>query len=75
VEVGDVYEGTSAADAGIKIGDRMIKWNGKAIANVEEWMPLLTAQKPGDEVDVTVLRGGKEMNIKVKLKARDQGGR
>ncbi len=75
VEVGDVYEGTSAADAGIKVGDRMIKWNGKPIENVEAWMPMLTAQKPGDEVEVTLLRDGKELTVKVKLKARDQGGR
>ena len=75
VEVGDVYEGTCAADAGIKVGDRLTKWNGKEIANVEGWMPLLTAQKPGDEVEVTLLRGGKEMTVKVKLKARDEGGK
>lgn len=75
VEVGDVYEGTSAADAGIKPGDRLTKWNGKDIANVEAWMPMLTAHKPGDTVDVTLLRDGKEMTVKVKLKARDSGGK
>ncbi len=75
VEVGDVYEGTCAAEAGIKIGDRLMKWNGKDIANVEAWMPLLTSQKPGDEVEVTLVRDGKEMTVKVKLKARDQGGK
>jgi len=75
VQIGEVYEGTPAAEAGIKAGDRMIKWNGKETPDVESWMPLLTGQKPGDEVTVTVLRDGKEMTLKVKLTARDEGGR
>jgi hypothetical protein len=75
VEVGDVYEGTSAADAGIKIGDRMIKWNGKPLTDVESWMPLLSSHKVGDEVEVTLIRDGKEMAIKVKLKGREPGNR
>lgn len=75
VEVGDVYEGTSAADAGIKQGDRLMKWNGKSIENVEAWMPLLTQQKPGDVVEVTILRDGKELTLNVKLKARAESDR
>ena len=70
IEVGDVYEGTSAADAGIKIGDRMIKWNGEEIKDVESWMRMLGNHKVGDEVDVTLFRDGKEVTQKVKLKAR-----
>ncbi len=72
VEVGDVYEGTSAADAGMKVGDRMIKWNGKPITDVESWMPLLSGHKVGDTVDVTILRDKQEIVIKVKLKARSE---
>lgn len=72
VEVGDVYEGTSAADAGIKIGDRLMKWNGKPITDVESWMPLLSGHKVGDVVEVTLTRDGKEMMIPVKLKARSE---
>lgn len=75
VEVGDVYEGTPAAEAGIKVGDRMIKWNGKEVANVEEWMPMLSNHKPGDVVDVTLLRDGKEITLKVTLKARNEAAK
>jgi Zn-dependent M28 family amino/carboxypeptidase len=75
VLVGDVTEGTSAADAGLKAGDRMTRWNGKEIKGVEAWMPMLGACKPGDVVDVTLMRDGKEMTIKVTLKAAAQGGR
>jgi aminopeptidase N len=71
VLVDDVHEGTSAAEAGIKKGDRMVKWDGKKLEGVEGWMPLLSAAKVGDLIEVTVIRDGKEMPIKVKLKARD----
>lgn len=75
VPVGDVYEGTPAFEAGIKPGDRMIMWNGRPTPTVEDWMPLFTAQKPGDVVQVTVLREGKEMTFKVTLTARDESAR
>ncbi|MFN0134074.1 MAG: M28 family peptidase [Phycisphaerales bacterium] len=75
IEVADVYEGTSAADAGIKIGDRLIRWKGQEVKTVEDWMPMLGACKPGDVVDVVVLREGKELELKVTLKARADGDR
>jgi S1-C subfamily serine protease len=53
----------------------MIKWNGKEIKGVEGWMPMLAEHKPGDVVEVTVLRDGKELVLKVTLKPSDQPGR
>ncbi|MCC6429026.1 MAG: M28 family peptidase [Phycisphaerales bacterium] len=68
--VGDVTEGTSADEAGIKKGDKLTKWNGEALSSVESWMPLLAKHSPGDVVDVTLLRGEEEIVVKVTLKAR-----
>lgn len=71
VAVGEVYEGTSAADAGIKVGDRLMKWNGAEIDSVETWMSQLGKHKPGDVVTVTLQRkDGKVEDVKVTLKAR-----
>ncbi|MBL9032456.1 MAG: M28 family peptidase [Phycisphaerae bacterium] len=75
IEVADVYEGTSADDAGIKVGDRLIRWQGKEITGVAPWMEMMAACKPGDVVEVVVLRDGKELPIQVTLKARTQGDR
>ncbi|MFO0834156.1 MAG: M28 family peptidase [Phycisphaerales bacterium] len=74
VLVGGVTDGSPAAKAGLKEGDLMIKWNGTDIKSVEEWMPLLMAGKPGDEVTVTFRRDGKEMEAKGTLAARARGG-
>jgi Zn-dependent M28 family amino/carboxypeptidase len=75
VAVGEVYPDTSAADAGIKKGDRLLKWNGEEISDVAGWMEFLVKAKPGDLVEVIVKRDGKEVPVKVKLKAREQGAR
>ncbi|MFT3685188.1 MAG: M28 family peptidase [Phycisphaerales bacterium] len=41
VLVGDVYPNTSAADAGLKTGDIITKWNDAALSSVQDWMPQL----------------------------------
>lgn len=75
VLVGDVYDGTSAAEAGIKAGDLMTSWNGTELKSVEAWMPLLAAARPGDVVEVGLRREGKPLTVSVTLKARDEGGK
>ncbi|QOI99369.1 MAG: M28 family peptidase [Phycisphaeraceae bacterium] len=70
VLIGQVFENTPASKAGLRAGDRMIKWNGKEIKTVEDWTPLLRAQKAGDVVDVTYVRAGLTLDTKVTLEAR-----
>lgn len=72
VAVGEVSEGTSAAEAGLKTGDIMTSWNGKPITSVEDWMPLLADAKPGDEVEIEYVRDGQTLKTKAVLKARQQ---
>jgi S1-C subfamily serine protease len=73
VEVGEVYPNTSAAEAGIKQGDRITKWNSTMITSVDDWMPMLASAKPGDEVVLQVKRGQEVLEIKAKLRARSGG--
>jgi hypothetical protein len=84
VGVGEVFDGTSAAEAGIKTGDRITRWNGEPVDDVQHWMTYLAKHKPGDIVDVTIVRpkdpknkdaGSEEMVMRVTLKARDQAAR
>jgi S1-C subfamily serine protease len=49
-----------------------MRWNGAELKTVEAWMPMLAAHKPGDVVDVVVLRDGEELPLKVTLKARSE---
>lgn len=68
-----------AAKAGLKAGDRMVKWNGEKITTVESWMSQLGKAKPGDVVEITYLRkvDGKEqeMTTKATMAAAPKGPR
>lgn len=72
VLVGDVYPNTSAAEAGLKEGDLITKWNDTALKSVEDWMPLLSKHKPGDKVTVVYTRKGKQMEGTCTLKGREE---
>ena len=72
--VAPVIDGTSAADAGLKVGDRITIWNGERVKTVEDWMPLLATHNPGDEIDLTVVRQGEEVIVPMTLKARQTTG-
>jgi aminopeptidase YwaD len=74
IEVARVFEGTSADDAGIKAGDRIIEWNGEKVVTVQDWMPMLASHNPGDTIDVVIVRDGEEMTIPMTLKARQTTG-
>ncbi len=74
VLVGEVFDGTSAALAGIKKGDRLMKWNGEEMPDVESMMSNLAKHKPGDKVDVVIVREGKEQTVTITLMGRAEGG-
>lgn len=76
IPVGSVYPGTSAAEAGIVEGDRLMAWNGQPITDVAGWMTQMARHVPGDVVDVTLKRkDGAETVVRVTLKSRDQAPR
>ncbi|MFZ9880305.1 MAG: M20/M25/M40 family metallo-hydrolase [Phycisphaerales bacterium] len=64
-----VTAGTSAADAGIKVGDILVSWNGDSLDDSGVLAQKLRAHKPGDVVKLQIVRDGKEMEIEVTLKA------
>ncbi len=72
VLVGEVNAGTAAEEAGIKAGDRLVRWNGKEITDIAGWIEQLAEHKPGDIVDVGMKRGSEDMMVRVTLKSRDQ---
>ena len=70
VRFADVRDGSPAAVAGLKAGDIMIGFGGKDISNLMDFTVLLRTKKPGDQVDVTVLRNGQTVTVRVLLTAR-----
>jgi len=70
VRVSEVEENSPAQRAGIRKGDVLTGFNGKAIENLRDFSEFLKACKPGDVVKIRIKRNGKELEVKVKLGER-----
>jgi S1-C subfamily serine protease len=60
----------AAGEAGIKRGDVIISVEGKAVRNVPELQEKLSSYRPGDVIDLAVLRDGKVLKKPVMLRNR-----
>jgi hypothetical protein len=65
-----VRAGSPADSAGLKAGDIIVEFAGKAVTDLQTYSDALYAQKPGDVVDVTVVRGSERLKLQVKLGRR-----
>lgn len=74
VPVGDVSPGTSAGEAGMLAGDRIVRWGGDDIPDIQAMMAKLREHKPGDRVEIIVDRDGEEVALDVTLQARSSDG-
>ncbi|MHC4415788.1 MAG: M28 family peptidase [Planctomycetota bacterium] len=67
VLVDDVFEGTSAAEGGMKAGDIITAWDDTVIEGMRDLFNQLQQHKPGDRVKITVLRDGQPIGLDVTL--------
>jgi S1-C subfamily serine protease len=70
VRFADITPDSPSAKAGLKAGDILVKFGSDAIQNLYDFTYALRAHKPGDEVEVEVLRGDKSLTVKVLLTER-----
>src|SRR5690606_7283236 len=63
---------SGAGRAGIKKGDIITKLHGKDIVSGLEISGALASAQPGDKVNITYLRGGKESTVDVTLSAQSK---
>ena len=70
VKFAEVRENSPAAKAGLKAGDVLTSFDGKPIRTLYDFTFALREKKPGDEVEVTVMRGGSPIAVKVLLTTR-----
>lgn len=60
----------AAAAAGIKKGDAIIKIDNATVNTGSQLSEQVARHKPGDKIDVTLLRGGQQMTVSVELKGK-----
>lgn len=63
VLVNDVEDDSPAEQAGLKEGDIIITYDGKSISNTGSLIRKVRASDPGEEVDIGIVRKGKEMTL------------
>jgi serine protease Do len=68
IYITDVTKDGAAIAAGIQKGDIIKKINNVSIGSGSELQEQLSNYRPGDKVDVTILRDGSERTFKVTLK-------
>lgn len=62
-----VSKGSAAEKAGLKKDDIITKIGDKKIESADDVTEIIHAHKPGDKVDITYLRNGKEQKANVEL--------
>ena len=60
-----VRDGSPAAKAGIKAGDKIVKLNGKDVRNASDYTFVLGTMKAGEEYEVIVMRCGERLVLKI----------
>ncbi|RMG34094.1 MAG: PDZ domain-containing protein, partial [Methanobacteriota archaeon] len=62
-----VHKGYPAEDAGFQQGDIILKVNGEEVASVNDLQIKIAQHHPGDKVELTVWRDGKEWLVTLEL--------
>jgi S1-C subfamily serine protease len=72
--VDSVQDDTGAADADLRPGDVIIGVDGEPIATMAQLVAAVRGRQPGDEVELTIIRGGDEVTVSVVLSERPRDG-
>jgi S1-C subfamily serine protease len=69
VRVAAVMPDSAASNAGMKEGDVIVGFDKEKVDSLGDYMTILSKHKPGDAVDVMILRGGQHETLHAKLSA------
>ena len=65
-----VRPGSPADSGGLKQGDVIVEISGKAVTDLYTYTDALYSHEPGQLIDITVLRAGARLTMRVKLGRR-----
>ena len=72
--VADVTKGGPAEKAGLKSGDVIVSFDGKGVSDEHDLPQIVASTKPGKNVEVIVIRDGKEGKIPVTITEMEPEG-
>lgn len=70
VRLGGVRPGSPAERAGLQAGDVIVNFAGVAVKNLQDLTFALRTRRPGDRVEITFFRSGKEQRAQATLEQR-----
>ncbi|MBI2898824.1 MAG: M6 family metalloprotease domain-containing protein [Planctomycetes bacterium] len=73
VLLADVPEDGPAGQAGLRPGDRILRFDGKEVGDYDALARRIAARRPGDSVEVVADRDGEELVFQVALGAKSSG--
>jgi len=62
-----VLDGTPAAEAGLKAGDKIVRFDGRPVESLQKLLELAKQYRAGRQITVVIERGGKEQPVQVTL--------
>ena len=68
VEIGEILAKSAAEEGGLKKGDKIVKLDNKAVSTWTELTGTVASYRPGQKINVTYIRNGKEANTTLTLK-------
>jgi hypothetical protein len=69
VDITEVLAGSAAAEAGLKAGDRLLTIDGRWTDSLADLYDIAGHLKPSATVPIGIKRAGKEIELKIKLRA------
>ncbi len=72
-EVTSVVPGSPADDEGLEVGDIITEVDGRNVTASRPLDELILQYDPGDRVELTILRDGQEIEVRVRLASRLEG--
>ncbi|MEM9749218.1 MAG: trypsin-like peptidase domain-containing protein [Actinomycetota bacterium] len=73
VIVTEVQDGTPAADVGVAVDDLIVAVDGAATTGSSALIAAIRDKRPGDSVEVTIVRGDETLDVAVTLTDRPEG--
>lgn len=70
IRISILSENSPAANAGLKVEDIILTWNGEALNSITSLQQRLRSATPGEEVTLSIKRGDEKFDIKITLGER-----
>ncbi len=73
LRVAELAEGSAAGACGVRVGDVVLKIDGREMRGYDDLMAVIRSHAPGDAVDMVLVREGKEETLRFVFGTRPPG--